>query len=78
MYIYLIYVYIFNTSTIYIYVQYIFNTCTSSIDFTFVLVVKCGKFLFCLVHSINDKGQELFWVHSCFNVMFVVLVPFRP
>ena len=60
MYIYLIHVYIFNTSTIYIYiyVQYIFNTCTSSIDFTFVLVVKCGKLCFAwsIPSMIRDKN----------------------
>ena len=56
MYIYLIHVYIFNTSTIYIYVQYIFNTCTSSIDFTFVLVVKCGKL--CLAWSMPSMIRD--------------------
>ena len=42
----------------YIYVQYIFNTCTSSIDFTFVLVVKCGKLCFAwsIPSMIRDKN----------------------
>ena len=39
---------------------------------------KMWQVVFCLVHAINDKGLVLVWVHSCFNVMFVVLVPFCP
>ena len=34
--------------------------------------------MFSLVHAINDKGQVLVWVYSCFDVMLVVLVPLRP
>ena len=40
--------------------------------------IKMWQVVFCLVHAINDKGPVLVWVHSCFNVMFVVLVPFCP
>ena len=38
--------------------------------------------MFSLVHAINDKGQVLVWVYSCFDVVLmlccVVLVPLRP